>query len=483
MLCPTVALAEQQCQVFTSQLPAYRCRTLSSLDSVDHWSTKAIWDAALFNMQVIVSTPQVFYDALMHGFIHIGQFALLIFDEAHHCQKKHVTNRIMQDFYHPALGQTREVPYILGLTASPAKSPGSLETMEHNLNAVCKAPRMHADDLRQYVFRPALLKLSYGLDVTVPPAMLASLSWIISDYDISKDPYVRFLSLDNRPSRQELLQEILISRKTTSVEQLRRLEDAATDVFLQLGTWAVDHYLRTSIKRLVKAANRPFALLSGASHEAAPFLSRLLSPLLSIPGRPIVQNTVSSKVNALIEFLMDEHKSGFSGIIFVQRRCTAVVLATLLSTEPRIAGEYKVSPYLGQAAHTKGNNLSEIADSKLQREALSGFRGGTEDLLVATSVLEEGIDVSATNLVIRFDLPPNLRSYIQSRGRARSKESKFVMMLANAGPSAIINKWNDLEEEMKALYTQEMREIARRLEEEDAIEESSDRVLEVERTG
>ena len=55
----------------------------------------------------------------MHGFVGMAQMALLIFDEAHHCISNHPANRILRDFYHPALTTMRQVPHILGLTASP----------------------------------------------------------------------------------------------------------------------------------------------------------------------------------------------------------------------------------------------------------------------------------------------------------------------------------------------------------------------------
>jgi len=49
--------------------------------------------------------------------------------------------------------------------------------------------------------------------------------------------------------------------------------------------------------------------------------------------------------------------------------------------------------------------------------------------MVASDVLEEGIDIPKCNLVVKFDLPKNYRSYIQSKGRARHRSSKYYIMV------------------------------------------------------
>jgi len=52
--------------------------------------------------------------------------------------------------------------------------------------------------------------------------------------------------------------------------------------------------------------------------------------------------------------------------------------------------------------------------------------------MVASDVLEEGIDIPECNLVVKFDLPKNYRSYIQSKGRARHRSSKYYIMVPRA---------------------------------------------------
>ena len=51
------------------------------------------------------------------------------------------------------------------------------------------------------------------------------------------------------------------------------------------------------------------------------------------------------------------------------------------------------------------------------------------NIIVATSILEEGLDVQSCNLVIRFDPSATVCSFIQSRGRARMQNSDFLIMV------------------------------------------------------
>ena len=80
-MAPTVALSIQQHEVISLHAPAVRTRLLIGSDNVDRWSEQRIWDAALKDVRVVVSTHAVLSDALSHGFVQITKLALLVFDE------------------------------------------------------------------------------------------------------------------------------------------------------------------------------------------------------------------------------------------------------------------------------------------------------------------------------------------------------------------------------------------------------------------
>lgn len=64
-----------------------------------------------------------------------------------------------------------------------------------------------------------------------------------------------------------------------------------------------------------------------------------------------------------------------------------------------------------------------------QIDIINRFREKKLNLLIATSVAEEGFDIPNCNLVIAYNNITNLNSYIQIKGRARKKNSRFLLLV------------------------------------------------------
>ena len=82
-----------------------------------------------------------------------------------------------------------------------------------------------------------------------------------------------------------------------------------------------------------------------------------------------------------------------------------------------------------------------------QEDIIADFHSGQCRLLVCTSVLEEGIDVSSCDLVIRYSGVSTLIQFIQSRGRARKDGSRFIVLVT---PEEL-QRTKDIQEEEKIM--------------------------------
>src|SRR3954465_672399 len=98
-LVPTVALADQQRDVLTTQIPNLKSRLLCGADGVDTWTNQQIWDEVLYEIRVVVSTYQILFDAVSHGFVRLQSLSLIVIDEAHNCIKKNAMGRLMKEMY------------------------------------------------------------------------------------------------------------------------------------------------------------------------------------------------------------------------------------------------------------------------------------------------------------------------------------------------------------------------------------------------
>ena len=181
---------------------------------------------------------------------------------------------------------------------------------------------------------------------------------------------------------------------------------------------------------------------------------------------------LSPKVQSLIGFLKQEDASDFSGLVFVQTRAEVAVLSHVLNVHiPSI----EISTFIGASSFSgRKSNISELADIKNQKTTLDDLRRGRKNLIVTTNALEEGIDVSRCKLVICFDRPRNLKSFIQRRGRARRSDSKYVIMFEEGPDLEHVAEFAALEEEMKNLYMNETRQLAELQKEEDLEEAVSE---------
>ena len=236
------------------------------------------------------------------------------------------------------------------------------------------------------------------------------------------------------------------------LEAVSRVTAFAQEATSQLGEWCADHVWALALaddeaRKIERTTERLFL----AQREARPVeqldanLDRIRQAQQFVRDWQFLPpastgNGISPKVLLLKRYLdlVYEKPCDTKCIIFVQRRYTARLLGQLFA---RIG-----TPHLriGMLIGTRYGDAGDVKISfRQQILTLMRFRKGEVNCLFATSIAEEGLDIPDCSLVIRFDLYDTLIQYIQSRGRARHANSRYIHMI-EAGNRLHLQAINDV---------------------------------------
>ncbi|KAL8749859.1 MAG: hypothetical protein Q9184_006637, partial [Pyrenodesmia sp. 2 TL-2023] len=439
-LAPHVELATQQAKVIAAQIPSVQTRLLTGADGVEHWGEQWIWDEILRGIRIVISTHQVLLDALIHGFVQMARLSLLVFDEGWQVG--------------------------VSLSAGVGNVAEIRRELEANLQAISRTPKLNREELLRYVYKPSLIRLVYPSEVhnTRTSQLVTELSRLRIGLNLEQDPYVKKMRADPAACDSGKLQKAILGRKTYCQEQLKNLNTRAGTIWTELGPWAADWYINACIRKFQLGIRGNPTDLNFFDEDEKIYLEQCLSSILAgITEKSLPLTTeasLSGKVLHLIEFLVSRQISDFTGLLFVRTRAEVAVLAQLLALHPKTKALYNVGTFVGTSSSaSRKRNIGDLVDVRDQIGTLDDLRVGRKNLVITTSALEEGIDVTACNTVICFDKPPNLKSVIQRRGRARQSESIFVIMLAEVDDVSIITTWKQLEEKMQQQYMDDMRQL------------------------
>jgi endoribonuclease Dicer len=329
---------------------------------------------------------------------------------------------------------------------------------------------------------------------TPPSRSLESLKSVVDSLNIEEDPRVLNLRAELQqhepgPERKRIdqrLSEAIDKRDSFTHKGLRDFERAADEICSDLGEWAADWY----INQVRKHADRTFPEFTLSSNESEK--EYLLGQLSRVEITPVpdddpedILRRSSDKVEKLVDTLLEEKASfeenekemDYRGIIFVTRRDAVLALTEILARHPRTAQVFTVGSLLGESGNPRRRSFLDITRHLLcqpRNETLEDFRIGDLNLIVATAVAEEGLDIQACCNVVRWDVPPNMVSWAQSRGRARQKHSSFVLMFSDSlAFEPIVRKWREQEKEMADLYNTRSEYQMLLVEDEDADEDGS----------
>jgi endoribonuclease Dicer len=154
----------------------------------------------------------------------------------------------------------------------------------------------------------------------------------------------------------------------------------------------------------------------------------------------------SLKVRTLIgilkmKFNSPSREKDLQCLLFVQRRFTAKCLYHLLKRYAEAEPDFPIKPdFLVGVNSVIPESIEDVLSLSMNKFAVERFKMKQTNCICASSVLEEGIDLQMCNLVIMYDFPTTFRSYIQTKGRARTANSDYIVMLPISKAEAFLTK-------------------------------------------
>lgn len=372
--------------------------------------------------RVVVATPQVVLNDMRNGLFNISSYGLIVFDEAHRATGNYAYVEIARNF----LDSRRRL--ILGITASPGGDREKLNEINEVLGI--EAVRIKSEN------DPDVQKYMGGIDLKVRKLQLpdyirevSTLLRRVMDHITDKIKPAGIMT-PGRFSRSELASKIgeVIERArngepnlfsvVTYISAAIRL-DYLLEYLESQGVEIAYDYVNEILGSDEKTLKKTASIVS-----KMPDFNRFLVRLKDL----VDQKLENPKMSAVLE-MCEEQISGNPEsrvIVFTHFRKTSDLLTSYLSEKSSFLRPIR---FIGQSTKSGDDGLKQ----KDQDMILQKFRSNVYNVLVATSVAEEGLDIPATDLVIFFEpVPSEIRS-IQRRGRTGRTHAGVVRILMYEG--------------------------------------------------
>lgn len=243
-------------------------------------------------------------------------------------------------------------------------------------------------------------------DALIHDPLCASLAYAARSYQFETDPYVLELrEQDDERSRRQLAQ-VMSKRKTYCCDQLRAMDLRARSLREHLGEAMASWYISKCIHRFRQGLASTEIVLPELNENEKAHLNAIFFEVeqgcLERASAFATSDTysISEKARRLVETLMENSSSSTRAIVFVEQRVHVTALTELLQRTPELQPHYRIGGFVGTSTNTSRKiTVADLVEIKEQQKDLDGFRIGTKNLMIATNVLEEGIDISACNLV------------------------------------------------------------------------------------
>ena len=365
--------------------------------------------------KIVVSTPQVIRNDLRSGRFTLDDVSLVVFDEAH---------RAVGDYAYVDVSATyKDVPgrLVLGMTASPGSSAEKILEVCGNLGITAVEIRTEYDsDVVPYVHDMQFQRIPVEAP-EVAKEIRALLTTVYED-QVSRLKEAGFLQGKPKPRLKDLL--------AVGDEARRQLDGGSKDgrlygvVTAQAIAMKTNHAIELAETQGLGALRSYFERMEADAKSRAD--TQFLKHEKVVAARKLAQETdvEHPKVHKTLWIVRDElmRKPDAKVIVFTHYRDTADRMTAELARVPGV----RPMRFVGQSSRGDDIGLTQ----KEQVEILDRFRAGEVNVIVATSIGEEGLDIPQVDLVVFYEPVPSEIRTIQRRGRTgRSAAGRVVMLV------------------------------------------------------
>ncbi|MFP8955581.1 DEAD/DEAH box helicase [Natrialbaceae archaeon A-CW3] len=414
MLAPTKPLVQQHADFYREALRIPDDEIVVFTGDVSPDDRAALWDDAT----VIMATPQVIENDLVGSRISLADVTHITFDECHRATGDYAYNYIAERYHADA-----DRPLVTGMSASPGGDEEAILEVCENLGLRDVEVMTEEDaDVAEFTHDTELEWERIDLPDDVIEIRDA-LNEVISE-------------------RLEKLKELGVARSTQpdqSQKDLNRMRaelqklinNDQSEGFKGMSVHAEVMKLRQAVTLVetqsVEALRRYFerqrnqARTSGASKASQRLVSdpRVREAMRRAESFDELHPKYRKTRMLLAETLGLE--GGERVIVFTESRDTAEALTDFLNES------FDAKRFVGQGDREGSDGMTQ----NQQQEVLDAFRAGEFEVLVSTSVAEEGLDVPEVDLVLFYEPVPTAIRSIQRKGRTgRQSEGRVVVLMA-----------------------------------------------------
>ncbi|MCX6708303.1 MAG: DEAD/DEAH box helicase [Candidatus Woesearchaeota archaeon] len=430
ILAPTKPLAEQHLTTFKKILELPEDKFALFTGEVAPEKRVETWQTA----QIIFSTPQGLENDIIGNKIDISKVSLLVFDEAHRATGDYSYVFLAKQYQRKA-----DWPRILALTASPGSDTATIEEVCNNLGIEAVEIRTEKDpDVEPYI-QPIDIEWK-NVDL---PEEFKKVQHLLQQCIKSKTEQLKQHGIKGTfLSKKELL--MLQAELHAKIAAGEKDYEAMKAISLLAEIIKAQHAQELLETQTVASLNKYFEGLYEQAESSKIKAVRNLTADLAFKSAFILSQKLPEhpKVGALVEYVTKELQQNklTKIILFTQYRDTAVKLSEELNKNQGALAKV----FVGQAKK-EGTGLSQ----KQQAEMLDMFRDGLFNILIATSVAEEGLDIPKVDLVVFYEPIPSAIRHIQRRGRTGRQEKGKVTIFVTKGTRDEAYLWSAKHKENK----------------------------------